>query len=340
MTTMKKTPTIRTLSVAAVLATAQVAVIAFTSCGGSDNNSTTPQNVYIRFSVDNGNNPATRTATGSNHVRTYKTSTTDGSTFLLSVSETDGFPETTNATVAVTRGLPVESAADMSDFTTYCYDEGGRVYYENIASDHDGRLREQKVWPQGKPLRFYAIHPHDAAKASFTSSPTSFNYTYSVSTSVEQQPDLMYASTGMVPFNSEGLARLHFHHALAAIRVKVGTIGGNVIKINAITLKNVRSKGTLNLPATDETATWTFDNTAGNLKDYAITGLDMTNLTQGTLLNPNEKTFLMLPQSLDNITIEIGVTFSNGTTSLIRQTLTGENPWAAGKTRTYNVNIQ
>lgn len=315
------------------------AAFVFTSCGGGDDNAVTPGDVYIRFSVNNGDNGSTRAGQAVEDVGTYVMNVTGGGTCLLSVSETDGFPETT--TDAATRGMPVETVGGMTDFSTYCYNESGGVFYENIAAGNNGQLKERKTWPQGRPLRFYAIHPYDAEKASFLSSPTGFGYTYTVNTNVAQQADLMYASTGLTSFNTDGLARLHFHHALAAVRVKTGSVSGNIASVNAVTFKNVRGRGTLTLPVADEaSATWTIDNGAEYVRDYALTGLNVTDLTQGTVLNPNEKTFLMLPQSLDNVTIEIKVTLTGGTSGIIRQSLAGESAWAAGKTRTYTVNVQ
>ena len=340
-----------------------IAVFSLFSCSEDDAESLSGiGSDYIHFTVSTGNDVETRAGQSDaplcTDVNIYDLKSPDGEKYFLEESNFDGFFDTQTVDDApVTRGTPVESVRALGDFSTFCYyvdrttRRAGDPYYENIAAGNDGRLKENKRWPEDTMLAFLAIHPYeensDALNAIYYGTIDygnrgidSFTYDYTVSTSVSSQKDLMFAWTDALSFNSERLAPLEFNHALTAVKVKIGTIGSSVTKINSITFKNVKTKGTLQFSAYSNMRYsmgmhWTPDNNSEYTKDIAVTGLNITNMAPGTEINAGENTFLMLPQELDDITLEIGVTYSNGSDGIISHSLSGTSAWKPGRTRTY-----
>lgn len=236
------------------------------------------------------------------------------------------------------RGAAVISVDGMSDdgFSSFAYREDGQTYYYNIQSDKQGQLAQQKVWPLNTPLRFYAVHPYMENASVFGGDADGFTCDFEVDEDVEDQQDLMYASTGVMPFQESGLAPLQFRHALTAIQFSLGSNPAFGQNITSISVKNVYTKGTYTLP-TESTAPGDdrAEGTWSNLReqgDIVLSGLDVE--TDGhpnaSILSPTQ-TFLLLPRAdLSGVTIEVG--FEDGST--ISSTFSS-GEWKAGYTYTY-----
>ena len=241
------------------------------------------------------------------------------------------------------RAQKVTSASGMSNdgFSTFCYyGTNNELYYSNVQSDKEGILAQDKEWPINQPLRFYAIHPYDGTAARFGGNASGITYNYTLPTNVENQQDLLYASSDVLAYREDCIAPLNFRHALAAIEFSLGSEPNFGVNITSLAIKNVNTQGTLTLPSTATSgespaaATWSNLGTTGNI---SLTGLNVeTDGHPNMAITTGNKTFMALPCSdLSGVVIEIG--FSDGTT--MNTTLTS-GEWRAGYTYTYKLSKQ
>lgn len=335
------------------------AVCGLSSCSEKvEDNPSVPTNGFIGFTVSDGSGISYITdeeknisASSRTPIQTASAKSSDGIEFFLEETTLDEFcTETPDSDglmeyeKALTRGAQVESVSAMGDFSDFAYYADGTPFDEiqNLRVGTDGRTNVR--WPgltdDRKPLRFYAAHPYNAG--TFTPSATEFKCAFTVNTTVAKQADLMYASTGVVNYNDQStvfLVPMHFHHALAAVKVKVGAIGNYVKSINSVTFKGVCTTGTYTLPVSDAVQTgstgWSDD--LGGKTDLSISSLNLTSWTSGTDITDGANTFLMIPQGLDDITLEVGVTSADNTEETISFPLSGGNAWQQGRTRVYTI---
>jgi hypothetical protein len=309
---------------------------------------------FIGFTVSDGNGISYTTdeekplsTASQTPAQTASAKSSNGTEFFLEETTLDDFcteiPDEDGQTVyegAFTRGMQVESVSAMSDFSDFAYYADGTSFdrVQNLKVGTNGKTNVR--WPDWVPLRFYAVHPYNAG--SFTPSATEFKCAFTVNTTVAKQADLMYASTGVVNYDDQStvfLVPLHFHHALAAVKVKVGAIGNYVKSINSVTFKGVCTTGTYTLPVSDAVQTgsagWSDD--LGGKTDLSISSLNLTSWTSGTDITDGANTFLMIPQGLDDITLEVGVTSADNTEETISFPLSGGNAWQQGRTRVYTI---
>lgn len=246
-----------------------------------------------------------------------------------------------------TRGQTIEEVANMSDFSSFSYKTDNSVLYTNIKSTAKGILEKEYAWPEGTQLKFFAVYPYDIRTTNFgVDLSTGLTYNFTVNANVTEQKDLMYAVTGILDYNENQTAPLHFVHALTAIDFVMGNFAfeGYVKKI---TLKNVYTSGTLTLPTEKTTysgetgeATWS---NLGNRKDIVIDGLN-ANIQEGNVKitsSENNTTLLMIPQRLEGVEVEIIIDV-NGHILTVSGSLADTDPeasaWVAGTTRTYTFN--
>ena len=198
-------------------------------------------------------------------------------------------------------------------------------------------------WPGSRySMKFFAYAPYDIlTTATVSTSGKQPLITYEVPKNATEQVDLLladevetvpatdgsgaeYAET--VAGNYDKPAKLHFYHALTAIKVKAVGDGlkGTIKKVE---LKGVKGTGT-HLFGSDS---WTLigdDVNFSQTLDKSV-GAD----TEGTMIIDGETTFMMIPQTLgENAALQI--TFSDGT--VLTGSLSGKE-WLMGKTVVYRV---
>lgn len=198
-------------------------------------------------------------------------------------------------------------------------------------------------WPGSRySMKFFAYAPYDIPTTATVSTPGNQpSITYEVPKNATEQVDLLladevetvpatdgsgaeYAET--VAGNYDKPAKLHFYHALTAIKVKAVGDGlkGTIKKVE---LKGVKGTGT-HLFGSDS---WTLTGDDVNFSqtlDKSV-GAD----TEGTMIIDGETTFMMIPQTLgENAALQI--TFSDGT--VLTGSLSGKE-WLMGKTVVYRV---
>ena len=327
---------------------AAVATLLLSACAEDVNTSNgvwnQGKNKGIGFDVDvsqdwTGESPKTRAVLQRNRPRNIQMNGNGGTAWLQETTLT-GINERHPVQAkraddinAVTRGAKVESVDDLGGFSTFSYKSEGELYYSNVQASKEGVLSESKEWENGQSLRFYAVHPADATTANFTPAFGGVAYNFAVNTSdVTAQTDLMYAATGDLAYNADGIAPIHFKHALTAVSFAFGSDVEFDKTISSITLKNVYTTGTYTLPANDEgTGTWS---NLGNKTDVTLSGLSVAAVaaSANTAITGASQNFLMIPQDLNGVQIEIG--FSDATTETA--TLT-EGAWEQGTTKVYRL---
>ena len=217
-------------------------------------------------------------------------------------------------------------------------------WFYDQETNHDGTLVSPIRWSWGQPYgKFYGIYPRHADYAKLTLSPQSHPSTpyvdFEVDPNVKKQTDLMTAYSGMVQYATRFVApttNLKFHHALTAVRFKVGQNLSYSRHITKVEIVNAASKGRYTLPTTaGDKGTWDTPNTPAT---FTLGGDGTVNVSTTAAVNQiimgnngDNYTFYMIPQSLSGVSVKIY--FDNSPTPAITANLTGT--WKPGTTKTY-----
>lgn len=218
-------------------------------------------------------------------------------------------------------------------------------YYMNEVATKQGDVWQPSssiyYWPDNGSLRFLAWAPLDAeldespVKPSEDVNKTTIKYTVPVDLS--KQRDLVAAATGYNASPAGGVCApvsLQFKHLCTAVVIKTGaTMAPGTIK--SVTIKNVRNSGTYDMLS----SAWTLNDATAN---YTVSPDMATSSTtaEGTKLNADDATFMLLPQTL-GADSELEVLFHDnisGRDRLLTASLNGAE-WPMGKTVTYRLSI-
>ncbi|MCI7371382.1 fimbrillin family protein [Prevotella sp.] len=217
--------------------------------------------------------------------------------------------------------------------------------YMNETATRSGLLwspNSTYYWPEKGQLRFFAWAPTDATLDESPIYPQeNVNMTtlkYTASTDLTKQRDLVAAATGFKsnPSNDATCTPvdLQFKHLCTAVIIKTGkTMAEGTIK--SVKITNVLNSGTYNMA----TAAWDLDETTA---DYTVSpNLATTGATaDGTKLNDEDATFMLLPQTL-GADSKLEVVFHDnisGNDRPLSASLSGAK-WLMGKTVTYRLSI-
>lgn len=218
-------------------------------------------------------------------------------------------------------------------------------YYMNEVATKQGVVWQPSssiyYWPDNGSLRFLAWAPLDAeldespVKPSEDVNKTTIKYT--VPAELSKQRDLVAAATGYNASPAGGVCApvsLQFKHLCTAVVVKTGaTMAPGTIK--SVTIKNVRNSGTYDMLS----SAWTLTDATAN---YTVSPDMATSSTtaEGTKLNADDATFMLLPQTL-GADSKLEVLFHDnisGRDRLLTASLNGAE-WPMGKTVTYRLSI-
>lgn len=218
-------------------------------------------------------------------------------------------------------------------------------YYMNEVATKQGVVWQPSssiyYWPDNGSLRFLAWAPLDAeldespVKPSEDVNKTTIKYT--VPAELSKQRDLVAAATGYNASPVGGVCApvsLQFKHLCTAIVVKTGaTMAPGTIK--SVTIKNVRNSGTYDMLS----SAWTLTDATAS---YTVSPDMATGSTtaEGTKLNADDATFMLLPQTL-GADSKLEVMFHDnisGRDRLLTASLNGAE-WPMGKTVTYRLSI-
>lgn len=218
-------------------------------------------------------------------------------------------------------------------------------YYMNEVAAKQGDVWQPSssiyYWPDNGSLRFLAWAPLDAeldespVKPSEDVNKTTIKYT--VPADLSKQRDLVAAATGYNASPAGGVCApvsLQFKHLCTAVVVKTGaTMTPGTIK--SVTVTNVRNSGTYDMLS----SAWTLNNatTSYTVSPNMATG---STTAEGTKLNADDATFMLLPQTL-GAESKLEVMFHDnisGRDRLLTASLNGAE-WPMGKTVTYRLSI-
>lgn len=218
-------------------------------------------------------------------------------------------------------------------------------YYMNEVATKQGVVWQPSssiyYWPDNGSLRFLAWAPLDAelyespVKPSEDVNKTTIKYT--VPAELSKQRDLVAAATGYNASPAGGVCApvsLQFKHLCTAVVVKTGaTMAPGTIK--SVTVTNVRNSGTYDMLR----FAWTLNDatTSYTVSPNMATG---STTAEGTKLNADDATFMLLPQTL-GADSKLEVMFHDnisGRDRLLTASLNGAE-WPMGKTVTYRLSI-
>lgn len=218
-------------------------------------------------------------------------------------------------------------------------------YYMNEVATKQGVVWQPSssiyYWPDNGLLRFLAWAPLDAeldespVKPSEDVNKTTIKYT--VPADLSKQRDLVAAATGYNASPAGGVCApvsLQFKHLCTAVVVKTGaTMAPGTIK--SVTVTNVRNSGTYDMLR----SAWTLNDatTSYTVSPNMATG---STTAEGTKLNADDATFMLLPQTL-GADSKLEVMFHDnisGRDRLLTASLNGAE-WPMGKTVTYRLSI-
>lgn len=218
-------------------------------------------------------------------------------------------------------------------------------YYMNEVATKQGVVWQPSssiyYWPDNGSLRFLAWAPLDAeldespVKPSEDVNKTTIKYT--VPAELSKQRDLVAAATGYNASPAGGVCApvsLQFKHLCTAVVVKTGaTMAPGTIK--SVTVTNVRNSGTYDMLR----SAWTLNDATTS---YTVSPNMATGGTtaEGTKLNVDDATFMLLPQTL-GADSKLEVMFHDnisGRDRLLTASLNGAE-WPMGKTVTYRLSI-
>lgn len=218
-------------------------------------------------------------------------------------------------------------------------------YYMNEVATKQGVVWQPSssiyYWPDNGSLRFLAWAPIDAeldespVKPSEDVNKTTIKYT--VPADLSKQRDLVAAATGYNASPAGGVCApvsLQFKHLCTAVVVKTGaTMTPGTIK--SVTVTNVRNSGTYDMLS----SAWTLNDatTSYTVSPNMATG---STTAEGTKLNADDATFMLLPQTL-GADSKLEVMFHDnisGRDRLLTASLNGAE-WPMGKTVTYRLSI-
>ena len=216
-------------------------------------------------------------------------------------------------------------------------------WFYNARTKGNGELYDKLYWSwSGNHFgRFYAVFPevkntYSKIKLSPATHAGNPYVDFEVDPDVANQKDLMTACSGVVEYQTQGVApntSLDFRHALTAIHF---TIGQNLWagRIDKIEISGAINKGTYTLnsdPA--QPGTWALGTTTGT---FTLSGINInTAQNPGSVITDDNGnyTFFMIPQQVTGKNIYVDIHFQDGKT--IHVPLKGK--WLPGTTKTYTL---
>ena len=218
---------------------------------------------------------------------------------------------------AFTRGMPVESVADIPNMGVFAYYTGNGTsnnwaangatatpdFMNNVKVSHNSgswTYDNPAYWPQAADanISFFAYSPHAAAANGITPNVTTGipTISYTVPTNCSDQPDLMVAAlvadrnktnNGSAPVNFQ------MRHALTCIGFKAS---GNGQQITKLEIQGVKTNGILTTNA-DGTFSWNIaSSSTGNFEATVDTDVYLDPSSQ--LVNTGGGYLMMIPQTL------------------------------------------
>ena len=242
---------------------------------------------------------------------------------------------------ATTRGVPVDEhnfASVCKSFGVTAYTQDGKRFMQNekISKVSNGVWSpdETYFWPAGGTLDFYAYAPYEQT---INIKDKAITFDYIVPDQATLQPDIMFAhATGS---KKTGTVSLGFKHALAGVKFVAKDVTNCTVK--SITLQNLYGEGLCTYDTETKTFTWTM---SGDKKEFSqafdVTLKEQENGAQPITDKKPETTFMLIPQSLDGVTVEVALETTSGESFTLTGSLAQTGTWEAGKIYTYAISTE
>ena len=299
----------------------------------------------ISFGVSTENSAATRankTDDGLTVARYTLRSDNSADTLCVRAVVTDGIGN--NANKPATRAAMQTSMYDKFNVVA-ALKENGTIGTQLFMNETATKTNTNWVpahtyyWPgSNRQLRFLAWAPTDATFEAVPNTPNATTLKYTTPAEAKNQRDLVAAATDFIdsPANNGTCTpvSLNFKHLCTAVIIKTGeTMTAGTIK--SVKITKVRNSGTYDMA----TAAWALNETTA---DYTVSpNLATTGTTaDGTKLNAEDATFMLLPQTL-GADSKLEVVFHDnisGNDRTLSASLNGAE-WPMGKTVTYRLSI-
>ena len=216
-------------------------------------------------------------------------------------------------------------------------------WFYNARTKSNGELYNTLYWSwSGNHFgRFYGVYPevkdtYSKIKLSPATHVGNPYVEFEVEPNVVDQKDLMTACSGVVEYQTRGVApntSLAFRHALTAVHF---TVGQNLWagRITKIEISGAINKGTYTLSSNPtQPGTWTLGTTTGT---FTLSGINInTAASPGSVITDDNGnyTFFMIPQQVTGKNIYVDIHFQDG--KIIHVPLKGK--WLPGTTKTYTL---
>ena len=299
----------------------------------------------ISFGVSTENSAATRankTDDGLTVARYTLRSDNSADTLCVRAVVTDGIGN--NANKPATRAAMQTSMYDKFNVVA-ALKENGTIGTQLFMNETATKTNTNWVpahtyyWPgSNRQLRFLAWAPTDATFEAVPNTPNATTLKYTTPAEAKNQRDLVAAATDFIdsPANNGTCTpvSLNFKHLCTAVIIKTGeTMTAGTIK--SVKITKVRNSGTYDMA----TAAWALNETTA---DYTVSpNLATTGTTaDGTKLNAEDATFMLLPQTLGaDSKLEVVFHYNiSGNDRTLSASLNGAE-WPMGKTVTYRLSI-
>ena len=144
-------------------------------------------------------------------------------------------------TTGITRGTAFTGTSFGASDTYKVYAYSGSTKYIDGITYPGG----SSYWPESGTLQFLALYPASLTPAvTYTESETKYGFSYTASTTIGNQVDLM-AATASGSKTSDAVA-LNFSHLLSQISVKAKAATSLTVNIQSVEIHNVKTTGTFN----------------------------------------------------------------------------------------------
>ena len=249
----------------------------------------------------------------------------------------------------MTRGVPVDSETDFENvcqsFHVTAYTDDGKLFMDNEeiskAFNNVWSPDVTYFWPAKGKLDFYAYAAASNVPTINITQEKNIKFNYTVPDPATSQPDIMFAHTTRSK-ETGGPVELNFNHALAAVKFVAKDVTNCTVE--SITLKDLYGEGSCTYTYDTETETATFAWTReGDKKDFSqefevnLTDNDGKEPPQPITDKNEATTFMLIPQPLKDIKVEVVVKTDEGTSTLTGS-LTGE--WLPGHIYTYAISTE
>ena len=262
---------------------------------------------------------------------------------LLSDDSNDSLPcFVESGETILSRSTPVNDASQVTDIGCYAFINSEKTLYINGENFHNNsgifESANNYYWPGNHTtLDFYNYSPYNAAGLTFSGDYNSPSFSYTVPVNANEQPDLLLARTTEVAGDKNASLPVTMKHVLAAVTVK-STVRLEHSTVTNIAFKNIAATGVLTWENNEPV--WALGSTKKDVS--ASSTYSTTEGVDGAEVLETRQTFMLLPQTLDDVVMEVTVRDNgSGKSRILTMPLSKSQikNWEMGRTTVYHLGI-